>query len=133
MGYSKWKGSVPDVTLQKEKENHEFAFIFEVINAWNTFWNITKLTIICSEKPFSKNFCYTETSQMICNAKQLSSFQTDHIFSERYFQTDINPFPANVPFKQIRLLVFISKMFEKTSVEEWHLKWRCRSLTCIFT
>ena len=108
--------------LQKEKENHEFAFISEVINAWNTFWNITKLTIICSEKPFSKNSYYTETSQMICNAKQLARFQTDHIFSERYFQTDINPFPANVPFKQIRLLVFISKMFEKTSVEEWHLK-----------
>ena len=59
---------------------------------------------------------------MICNAKQLARFQTDHIFSESYFQTDINPFPANVPFKQIRLLVFISKMFEKTSVEEWHLK-----------
>ena len=53
---------------------------------------------------------------MICNAKQLARFQTDHIFSERYFQTGINPFPANVPFKQIRLLVFISKMFEKTSV-----------------
>ena len=133
MGYSKWKGSVPDVTLQNEKENHEFAFISEVINAWNTFWNITKLTIICSEKPFSKNSYYTETSQMICNARQLARFQTDHIFSERYFQTDVNPFPANVPFKQIRLLVFISKMFEKTCVEEWHLKWRCRSLTCIFT
>ena len=100
--------------LQKEKENHEFAFISEVINAWNTFWNITKLTIICSEKPFSKNSYYTETSQMICNARQLARFQTDHIFSERYFQTDVNPFPANVPFKQIRLLVFISKMFEKT-------------------
>ena len=55
---------------------------------------------------------------MICNAKQLAGFQTDHIFRERYFQTDINPFPANVPFKQTRLLVFTSKMFEKTSVEE---------------
>ena len=53
--YSKWKGSAPDVTLQKEKNNHEFTFISEEINAWNTFWNITKLTILCSEKPFSKN------------------------------------------------------------------------------
>ena len=55
---------------------------------------------------------------MICNAKQLAGFQTDHIFSGRYFQVDINPFPASVPFKQTRLLVFTSKMFEKTSVEE---------------
>ena len=39
---------------------------------------------------------------MIYNAKQLAGFQTVHIFSKRYFQTDINPFPANVSFKQIR-------------------------------
>ena len=55
---------------------------------------------------------------MICNAKQLAGFQTVHIFSERHFQTDINPFPANIPFKQTRSLVFISKMFEETHVEE---------------
>ena len=55
---------------------------------------------------------------MICNAKQLAGFQTVHVFSERYFQTDINPFPANVPFKQTRLLLFTSKMFEKAPVEE---------------
>ena len=55
---------------------------------------------------------------MICNAKQLAGFQTVNIFSERYFQTGINPFPANVPFKQTRSLVFTSKMFEKTHVEE---------------
>ena len=35
---------------------------------------------------------------MIFNAKQLAGFQAVHIFSERYFETDINPFPANVPF-----------------------------------
>ena len=112
MGYSKWKGSVPDVILQKETENHKFTFISAEINAWNTFWNISKLTILCSEKPFSKNSYYTE-SQMICNAKQLAGSQTIHIFSERYFQIGINLFPANVPFKHIRLLVFTSKMFEK--------------------
>ena len=39
---------------------------------------------------------------MICNAKQLAGFQTVHIFSERYIQTGINPFPANVSFKQIK-------------------------------
>ena len=49
---------------------------------------------------------------MICNAKQLVGFQTDHTFNERYFQTDINPFPAKVSFKQTKLLVFTSKMFE---------------------
>ena len=59
---------------------------------------------------------------MICNAKQLVGFQTVHIFSERYFQTCINLFPANVPFKQIRLLVFTSKMFEKTPVAELYFK-----------
>ena len=32
----------------------------------------------------------------------MAGFQTDHIFSERYFKTVINPFPANVPFKQTR-------------------------------
>ena len=31
-------------------------------------------------------------------AKQLAGFKTVHIFSERYFQTDVNPFPANIPF-----------------------------------
>ena len=102
------------MTLQKETENHKFTFISEEINAWNTFLNISKLTILCSEKPFSKNSYYTETSQMICNAKQLAGFQTVHILSEKYFQTGINPSPANIPFKQTRLLVFTSKMFEET-------------------
>ena len=50
---------------------------------------------------------------MIYNAKQLAGFQTVHIFSERHFQTGINPFPANVPFKQTRLLVFTSKCLKK--------------------
>ena len=50
--------------------------------------------------PARTHIVYTETSQMICNAKQLASFQTVHVFSERYFQKDINPFPANVPFKE---------------------------------
>ena len=35
----------------------------------------------------------------ICNAKQSAGSQTVHIFSERYFQTGISLFPANVPFK----------------------------------
>ena len=90
----------PNLTLQKEKENHKFTFISEEINARNTFWNINKLTILFSEKPSSKNSYYRETSQMISNAKQLAGFQTIYIFSERYFQTDINLFPANVSFKQ---------------------------------
>ena len=59
---------------------------------------------------------------MICYAKHLAGFQTVHIFSDRYFQTDINPFPANVPFKQTSLLIFTKKMFEKTPVEECHFK-----------
>ena len=59
---------------------------------------------------------------MICNAKQSAGSQTVHIFSERYFQAGINLFSANVPFKQIRFLVFTSKMFEKTPVAEWHFK-----------
>ena len=54
---------------------------------------------------------------MICNAKQLAGFQTVHIFSERYFQAGINPFPANAQFKQTRTLVLTSKMSEKTPVE----------------
>ena len=95
---------VPDVTLQKEKENYKFTDISEEINAWNTFWNINKLTILCSEKPF--NSYYTETSQMICSAKHLAGFQTVHIFSEKSFQTDINPFSANVPFKQTRYSIW---------------------------
>ena len=76
--------NIPDVTLQKEKEDHKF------VNTWNTFWVINKLTILCSEIYFSKNSCYIETSQMIYNAKQLAGFQTVHIFSDRDFQTDIN-------------------------------------------
>ena len=35
---------------------------------------------------------------MIFNAKQLLGLQTVHIFTERYFETDINPFPVNAPF-----------------------------------
>ena len=64
---------VLDVAPQKEKENHKFTFISEEINAWNTFWSIEKLIILCSETPFSKNSYYTETSEMICNAKWLVS------------------------------------------------------------
>ena len=54
---------------------------------------------------------------MTCNAKQLAGFQSEHIFSERYFKTTINPFPANVPFNQIRYFV-ISKICEKTPMVE---------------
>ena len=43
---------VLDVTLQRGKENHKFIFLYEEINAWKTFWNINKLTIVCSETPF---------------------------------------------------------------------------------
>ena len=43
------------MALQKEKENHKFTFISEEINAWNTFWNINKPTLFCSEKPYSKD------------------------------------------------------------------------------
>ena len=56
---------VSDVTLQRRKENDKFTFISEEINSKNTFWNINKLTISCSEATFSKNSYYTETSQMI--------------------------------------------------------------------
>ena len=35
---------------------------------------------------------------MIFNAKQLPGLQTVHIFSKRYFETDINPVPVNAPF-----------------------------------
>ena len=35
---------------------------------------------------------------MIFNAKQLPGLQTVHIFTERYFETGINPFPVNAPF-----------------------------------
>ena len=56
---------VPDVTLQRGKENDKFTFISEEINPKNTFWDINKLTIRCSETTFSKNSYYTETSQMI--------------------------------------------------------------------
>ena len=80
------------------------------------FGALTKL--LFSETPFSKNSYCTETSQIICNAKELAGFQTICVFSERHFQTDINPFPANVPFKQTRQLVFTSKMFQKSPVEE---------------
>ena len=58
---------------------------------------------------------------MICNAKQLADFQTDHIFSERYFKIDINPFLANVQFKQTRWFVF-SKICEKAPMEKLHFK-----------
>ena len=87
-----------DVTLQRGKENDKFTFVSKEINARNTFWNINKLTIGCSETTFSKNSYYTETSQMICNPKQLAGFKTVLIFSERYFQTDMNPFPVDIPF-----------------------------------
>ena len=76
----------------------KFTFVFKEINARNIFWNINKLTIGCSETTFSKNFYRTETNQMICNTKQLVGFKMVLIFSERYFETDMNPFPANIPF-----------------------------------
>ena len=123
---------VPDVTLQKEKENYKFTDISEEINAWNTFWNINKLTI---EKPF--NSYYTETSQMICNAKQWAGFQTVHIFSEKSFQTGINPFSANVPFKQTRysiwflLAKYLKKHLWKSDIY-LYLYLKCHSTAFIF-
>ena len=89
---------VPDVTPQRGKENDKFTFVSKEINTRNTFWNIDKLTIGCSETTFSKNSYYAGTSQMICNPKQVADFKTVLIFSERYFQTDLNPFPADIPF-----------------------------------
>ena len=65
---------IPNVTLQRGKESHKFTFISEEINVWNTFWNINKLTRLCSETHFSENSYKTETNYMICNAKQLAGF-----------------------------------------------------------
>ena len=101
------------MTLQNETENHKFTFISEEINAWNTFWNISKLTALCSEKSFSKKCYYTETSQMICNAKQLAVFQTVHILSERYFQTGINLFPAKFHLNKSGRWFLLVKCLEK--------------------
>ena len=76
----------------KEKKNLKFTFISEEINAWNTFWNINKITILCSETPFSKNSYCTEISQMICNAKHLAGFQTVHVFSDRHSKQTLTYF-----------------------------------------
>ena len=73
---------------QRGKESDKLTFVSKEINARNTFWNINKLTIGCSEITFSNNCHYTETSQMTCNAKQLAGFKTVLIFSES----------ANIPF-----------------------------------
>ena len=89
---------IPDVTPQRGKENDKLTFVSKEINTRNTFWNINKFTIGCSETTYSKNSYYTETSQMTCNAKQLAGFKKVLIFSERYFQTAMNPFLANIPF-----------------------------------
>ena len=118
MGYSKRKESVPDVTLQKETENHKFTFISE-INAWNTYWNISKLTILCSEKPFSKKSYYTETSQVISNAKQLAGCQTIQIFSERYLHalTHFQPrFHLNKPGCWFLLAKCLKKQLWKSDI-----------------
>ena len=77
---------VSDVTIQRGKENHKFTFISEEINVRNFFWNISKYAIVCTETTFSKNY-YTETRV---------SVKTIYILKERYFQADINSFPANV-------------------------------------
>ena len=44
------------------------------------FWNISKLSIACSETPFSNNSYYTETTHIICNPQQFGSFENNPHF-----------------------------------------------------
>ena len=80
------------MTFQRGKENYKFTFTSEEINAWKTFCDINKLTIVCSETPLL--LCKNQSNDFQC---KIAGFQTVHIFS-RYFEKGINQCPANVPF-----------------------------------
>ena len=45
---------------------------------------------VCSEIPFSKNLYHIETSKLTCNTNQSIGFYMMQIFTEKFFQTDIN-------------------------------------------
>ena len=68
--------------IQEGKENNKFTFISKEINTWNTFWNVSKLAIVCSETLFCKNSYYQELVKKSYKAKQLASFKMIHIFKE---------------------------------------------------
>ena len=78
-----------DISKGKRKSQ---VYVY-MINAWKTFWDINKLTIVCSETPLL--LCKNQSNDFQC---KIAGFQTDHIFSEKYFEKGINPCPANVPF-----------------------------------
>ena len=93
------------------------------IHIWSdqksTFWKFNKLTIVCSETPFSKSSYYVETVDKwyaIQNSWLVSKR------SKRYFQTDINPFPVNVPFMDKPGSWFLLVKCVKKTWKQWHFK-----------
>ena len=57
---------------------------------------------VCSEIPFSKNLHHIETSKLTCNTNQTIGFYMMQIFTEKFFQTDINKYGVwkNAPGKK---------------------------------
>ena len=47
-------------------------------------------TKVYSETPYSKKMYHIETSQLICIANQLTFFFKTSVFTEEYFQSDLN-------------------------------------------
>ena len=48
------------------------------------------ITTVCSETHFSKNLFHIETSQLICNANQITDFCIIQVFTKRYFQANFS-------------------------------------------
>ena len=67
---------------------------------------------VCSEIPFNKNPCHTETSQPICFANQLTGFYTIRVFTERYFRAD---------FRLLLTVMNYSQMTYKSSYNELYI------------
>ena len=95
------------MTLKKEKENHKFTFISEEIKTETLFVTLRNLLF-----SVQKHLSYY-TSDYTILYKQLAGFQTVHIFSKRYIQTEINPFPAMFHLNKPGSWLLLAKCLKK--------------------
>ena len=126
LGYSKWKGSLLDVTFQMwhfkgEKKIASLHSYLKRSMPETLFGTLTNLLDSVQKQFLVRTLIRQKLVKWFAMQNSWLVSKTNHIFSERYFKKDINPFPATVPFKQTRYFIF-SKICEKAPVEEWHFK-----------
>ena len=84
--------AIPEMKLQREKKFRSLHSYIKRSMPKTLFGTLRNLIQSVQKHLSVRTLYYTESSQKICNPKQLGRFKTVDISSESYIQTEINPF-----------------------------------------